>query len=250
MKEADRFSLNREKYKGYVMNVRKLFLFFAAAVLIIILGFFVSVQYKELCDKCLSLEVFTPESIRNYINGFGSWAVVVYIFLYALNTITLLPPIAIMSLSAGFLFGPVKGLIALTLGAFLGTSATFFISRYLGGRFVDKIVKGKARDFQQQLSRNGFFVIFPIRLIGFPPWELVNYVSGLSKIKYRDYISATMIGILPAIVIQVFFSDRISNFNPKDPVLYIAVGAFIVLAVVPAMILKARKKKAMGADDE
>ena len=48
-----------------------------------------------------------------------------------------------------------------------------------------------------------YLVILPIRLIGFPPWELVNYVSGLSKISYRDYITATMIGIFPAIVITI-----------------------------------------------
>jgi len=70
----------------------------------------------------------------------------------------------------------------------------------------------------------------------------VNYASGLSKISYKDYISATMIGILPAIVIQVFFSDRLSNFNLKDPTLYMAVGAFVLLAVIPAMVLKKKKK--------
>lgn len=208
---------------------------------------FALLQHQQNCPQCINLKLFTPEVIKHYIEGFGPWAIVVYVLLYAANTISLLPPIAIMSLSAGFLFGPIKGLVALTAGSFLGTTATFFISRYFGGALVDKLAKGeKTRAFQKKLGEKGFFVILPIRLIGFPPWEIVNYVSGLSEIKYKDYISATMLGIFPAIVIQVFFSDRLSNFNFKDPTLYAAVGAFFLLAIVPTMILNAKKKRKLN----
>lgn len=229
--------------KGLTMNIKKLFIPFIMAVAAVAVVAYLFIHHQQNCLQCSVSKAFTPEVIKHYIGGFGPWAIVVYVLLYAVNTISLLPPIAIMSLSAGFLFGPVWGLVALTLGSFLGTSATFFISRFFGGKFVDKIVKGKGAEFQEKLGRNGFAVILPIRLIGFPPWELVNYASGLSKISYKNYISATMIGIMPAIVIQVFFSDRLSNLNLKDPILYMAIGAFVLLAVVPAMILKAKKGK-------
>jgi uncharacterized membrane protein YdjX (TVP38/TMEM64 family) len=224
------------------MNVKKLFIpFVVAAVAVIFVGA-LFIQHQNNCLQCSVVQTFSPDVIRHFIGGFGPWAVIIYVLLYTVNTVSILPPIAFMSLSAGFLFGPVLGFIALSLGSFLGTSATFFISRYFGGEFVDRMTKGKAVEFQRNLGKNGFLVILPIRLIGFPPWELVNYVSGLSKIAYRDYISATMIGIMPAVIIQVFFSDRLSSFNLKDPTLYMAVGAFVLLAVVPAVIIKNKKK--------
>lgn len=228
------------------MKDKKLFIPFGIAFAAVILIGTLFIQHQQHCLQCSVAKVFTPEVIKHYIGGFGLWAIIIYILLYVVNTISLLPPIAVMSLSAGFLFGPIYGFIALTLGAFLGTSATFFIARYFGKGIVDKIVKGKVADFQEKLSKNGFMVILTIRLIGFPPWELINYVSGLSKISYRDYISATMIGIMPAIIIQVFFSDRLSNFNLKDPTLYMAVGAFVLLAIIPTMILKVKKNKTKG----
>ena len=227
------------------MNAKKLFIPFVVSSLAISLIALALYQHQNNCHVCINLKLFSPEVIRHTIQGFGSLAVVVYIFLYALNTISLLPPIAFMSLSAGFLFGPVKGMVALTLGSFLGTSATFFISRFFGGKIVEKFSKGKVAEFQEKLSKNGFLVILPMRLVGFPPWEVVNYVSGLSKIKYRDYVTATMIGIFPAIVIQVFFSDRLTKLNPKDPALYVAVGAFILLAVIPAILLQLKKQKGL-----
>jgi len=223
------------------MNTKKLLVPFALAALALTFVAGLLIEHQDQCLQCSVVKTFTPDVIRHFIGGFGPWAIVIYIFLYTVNTISLLPPIAIMSLSAGFLFGPLWGFIALSLGAFCGTSATFYISRYFGQSFVEKRLKGKAASFQEKLVKNGFMVILPVRLIGFPPWELVNYVSGLSKISYRDYISATMIGIMPAIVIQVFFADRVSNFDLQDPTLYMAVGAFVLLAVIPAMILKKKK---------
>lgn len=212
---------------------------------VIILGTgYALLKHHQLCPTCYSFKIFSPMVIKHFVESFGPWGMGVYIFLYILNTISLFPPIAIMSLSAGFLFGPVKGFVALSAGAFLGTSATFFLARQFGAPIVAKFVKGeKAMKFQENLGKNGFFVILPIRLVGFPPWEVVNYVSGLSKITYRAYISATMIGILPAIVIQVFFSDRLASFDLKDPTLYMAIGAFVLLAVVPAFYLNKIKSK-------
>ena len=200
-------------------------------------------NHQNHCPLCISLKAFTPEVIKHYILGFGPWALGVFIGLYTLNTISLLPPIGIMSLAAGFIFGPVKGTVALMMGAFLGTTATFFISRFFGGRFVDRIIKGKAKEFEASLNKNGFKVILFIRLIPLIPWEVVNYASGISNIKYRDYIFATLLGIFPSVVIQTFFTDRLSNFNLKDPTLLIAVGAFFLLGAIPAIYLKNKKKK-------
>jgi len=224
------------------MNSKKLVIPFIVALVSVIVVSVVFIEHQKGCLQCSVTQTFSPDVIRHFIGGFGPWAILVYILLYTANTISIIPPIALMSLSAGFLFGPILGFIALMLGSLCGTSVTFFISRHFGGEFVDKMTKGRAVEFQNKLSKNGFLVILPIRLIGFPPWELVNYASGLSKISYKDYITATMIGIMPAVAIQVFFSDRISSLNLKDPTLYMAVGAFVLLAVIPTIIIKGKNK--------
>lgn len=222
------------------------------AIIIMVLGgsiFFLAAQHGEFCPSCL-IKSLNPEVIRHYIEGFGPWAILVYVALYIVNTMTLIPPIAFMSLSAGALFGPIWGTVALTTGAFCGTTATFFVSRYLGGGLVDRFVKGRAEEFNKRFSENGFVVLLPIRLIGFPPYEFVNYAVGLSKISYRDYIAATMLGMSPAIIIQVLLADRLVNFSWKDPVLYIAVGMFIAMGVITGKIIKkkqAEDKAAMAA---
>ena len=222
------------------MNMRKFFI--GLVFLLCVVGaviFFVMIHQKY----CLSCLVENGESVRHYIESFGSLAIVVYVLLYALNTVILVPPIAFMSLSAGVIFGAVWGMIALSLGAFLGTTITFMISRFMGGRYVDRFVKGRAERFNERLAKSGFVVLLPMRLIGFPPYEFVNYACGLSKITYKDYISATMLGMMPAIVIQVLLADRLTNFSWQDPVLYGAVIMFIAMGIITGKIIKKRKEK-------
>jgi len=223
--------------------VKPLKLIVPLIILVLVIGAIIYGAYThlEFCPSCIAKSL-NPEVIRHYIEGFGSWAIVVYVLLYTVNTLTLIPPIAFMSLSAGAIFGPVWGTVALTLGAFCGTTVTFIISRFFGGKLVDKFVKGKAADFNAKLSKRGFVVLLPIRLIGFPPYEFVNYASGLSKISYKDYISATMLGMSPAIIIQVLLADRLANFSWKDPVLYVVVLLFIGMGVITGKIIKKQQK--------
>jgi uncharacterized membrane protein YdjX (TVP38/TMEM64 family) len=225
------------------MKISYIIISLVATVLIVLAGYGY-LQHVKTCDVCLSFASFTPETIRHYVRSFGPWGIGAYVLLYVINTMTLVPPIAFLSLSAGALFGPIGGTIALGLGAFCGVTATFIVSRTIGGRLIDRFVKGKAAAFNEKLGRNGFLVLLPIRLIGFPPYEFVNYASGLSKISYKDYIAASMIGMAPAIIIQVLLADRLTRFDPKDPLLYIAAALFIAMIAVTSMIIKKKQAKA------
>ncbi len=223
------------------MKLSKIIISFILLALAIGALFYGIQNHIKICPSCIGKSL-NPEAIRHYIEGFGPWAIGVYVILYSVNTLILIPPIAFMSLSAGAMFGPIGGTIALALGSFCGTSVTFVVARFFGGRLVDKFVKGKAADFNEKLSKRGFVVFLPMRLIGFPPYEFVNYASGLSKISYKDYITATMLGMSPAIIIQVLLADRLANFSWKDPVLYVVVVLFIGMGIITGKIIKKQQQ--------
>ncbi len=93
--------------------------------------------------QCINLKALTPASIRDYIQGFGRFSVIIYIIAYALNTISIVPPIAVLSLAAGLIFGKIWGALYLMIGALLGTTCTFFISRFFGRHIAERLLKGK-----------------------------------------------------------------------------------------------------------
>lgn len=195
-------------------------------------------NHIDVCFSC-ALKNINGETIQHFIGGFGNWGIVIYVFLYTANTFTpFVPPIFFMSLSAGVLFGPVVGTIALTLGTFCGTTAAFFTARYVGRSWIEKLIQGKGADIYDKLSQNGFFILLPMRLVGLPPYGIIDFICGLSKMKYVDFAAATMLGAAPWIITQVLLADRIANFNPKDPVLWGSAIAFVLMIVITSKIVK------------
>lgn len=179
----------------------------------------------------------SPEALRGWIGQFGALGPFVYVFLYALNTVTLLPPIGILSLTAGLAFGPAAGFLAIMAGAMIGTSATFFISRRLGRSSVERVLKGRFKSLDERLEQRGFQTVFFFRVIPIVPYEPLNYVSGLSKITFRDYIGATFLGLLPGAAAAAFLGDAL--LEPFSKRFFIVAGAY---ALYTAAVLVASSK--------
>lgn len=214
--------------------------------LLIGLGIIAGVWWVVKC-QCVNLALLTPAALRDFIQSFGKFAVLVYIIAYALNTISIMPPIAALSLTAGLAFGAMWGAFYLMLGAMIGTSATFMISRCFARNLIDKILKGRFKGLDEKLGRNGFTTILFFRVIPLVPYEVLNYASGLSSIKFRDYFLATLLGLIPGIVIAVFFGGSLGEIKEfKDifaPKFLIAMGLMVIVIAIPAIYSALRKKR-------
>lgn len=199
--------------------------------------------------QCVHFKSLTPAALRDFIQSFGKLAVFVYIIAYALNTISIVPPIAALSLTAGLAFGEVRGAIYLMTAAMIGTTATFIISRYLGRVLIEKMLKGKFKDLDEKLAKNGFMTILFFRVIPLVPYEILNYAGGLSRIKFKDYFFATFLGLIPGVIVAAFFGGSLGEIKSmRDmfaPKFLIAIGLMVIIIAVPGIyqILKKRVKK-------
>ncbi|MDD5408720.1 MAG: TVP38/TMEM64 family protein [Candidatus Omnitrophica bacterium] len=196
--------------------------------------------------QCVNLNGLTPAAFRDYLRGFGRWAPVIFISAYALDTVLMVPPIGALSLAAGLAFGRFWGAVILMAGAMLGTSITFFISRLSGRALFERIIKGKLKNLDELLEKKGFVTILFFRIIPLVPYEALNYASGISKIKFKDYFLATFLGLIPGVIISAFFGGSLGEIGSfKDifaPKFLIAAGLLIVIIAIPA-VYKAIKKR-------
>ncbi len=204
--------------------------------------------------QCVNLKALTPASIRDYIRSFGNFAVAAYIAAYILNTISIVPPIAPLSLTAGLAFGSVPGAVYLMLAAMIGTSVTFFISRFFGRDLVEKALKGKFRDLDEKLERNGFMTVLFFRVVPLVPYEVLNYFCGLSKIKFRDYFWATFLGLIPGVIVAAFFGGSLGEIQSISdiftPRFFVAVGLMALIIIIPTLYKVMKKRRGMGSTPE
>lgn len=183
--------------------------------------------------KILNMDI-GPNDIQKYVTSFGKLAPLVYIIMFALVPLTLFPD-SILAIGGGIIFGLTKGYIYTLIGALLGASLSFYISRKLGRNFVKKITKEKVDYIEEMINTKGFFVILLLRLIPLFPFDVISYGAGLTNIKYRDFIFATIIGTIPGIL--VFTNIGAQSVDIGSNSFYLSIMALILL-ILSSIVLK------------
>ena len=209
------------------MNKKNILKVLFGIIILILLCWLVKAQFHN-------FKQFTPDTVRDFLDTFGKKAAIVYILAYALNTILPFPPLAILSLTAGLAFGKLWGAVYLMTGAMLGASVAFFLSRLLAKSIVEKALKGKIKDFDEAMKTKGFVTVLFFRLIPIIPHEVLNYASGLTKISFRDYFFATLIGIIPGVIINAYFGGELGKV---DSIRELISFKFIITAVVVIAVI-------------
>ena len=187
---------------------------------------------------------FSQENLRLFIASFGAWAPIVFGVLYVIAApVPFLAPV--LSAVGGLLFGALWGTLLVIGVATLSALVPFAISRQLGRDWVETKLQGKKIDqlYQRSEGQGGLMFVLTMRLIPVIPWEIQNYLSGLTKVSVVSYIVGTVLGIIPGSFSIVFLGSAASN--PRSWQFYVAIGLNVVMmAIVPAVALMVRKRKA------
>jgi uncharacterized membrane protein YdjX (TVP38/TMEM64 family) len=176
-----------------------------------------------------------PQIIADFIDGFGLWAPVIFILLFAVRPFIFFPA-TILSLSAGLLFGTQKAILLLLIAENLSALVSYSIGKYFGAVIISKFDnKNKAlRMFETYFHTNDFITILSLRLI-FAPFDLVGYVAGATAIPYRSFAVATFVGIIPGLLMSAFLGGSLAN--PYY------IGVAVILFVVALSLSKFIKKR-------
>ncbi|KTD24694.1 putative integral inner membrane protein [Legionella lansingensis] len=142
---------------------------------------------------------FILEGIKNL----GWLAPVLFLLLYAIATVLLLPTM-VLTLAGGALFGPVYGIFLNLLGASFGAALAFCISRHLATDWFATKRGPKINKLIQGVEENGWQFVALLRLLPIIPFNLVNYGLGLTKIKFSHYIITTFIFLTPAEIVYTY----------------------------------------------
>lgn len=179
-----------------------------------------------------------PRSVRDFVLSFGLLAPLAFI---ALFTVAPLAPFfnAVLAMAGGLIFGLWQGSALIMLGAFCGGTVGFWIARKFGD-WVRKRKKGpNLQGLEREMRKNGFLIVLLLRLIPLVPFDLISYGAGFSSIRYRDYILATMLGIIPGVLVYANIGANALQIDSQG--FYLALALLVGLTVV-SLLLKKRLK--------
>ncbi|MBQ7931992.1 MAG: TVP38/TMEM64 family protein [Clostridia bacterium] len=173
----------------------------------------------------------TVENIVNFTPENPVLAVGIMLLLFAFKSVTFVIYGSILYAVNGILF-PLPFAILLNMaGSAIMATLPFLIGRRKGSGLLVKLTEKypKLSVLRKLPSENGFFLSMVIRLMGYLPGDVVSMYFGASGIRYREYLTGTLIGLTPSIVI--FTVMGMSADDVTSPAFIISVCCEILTAL-------------------
>lgn len=155
---------------------------------------------------------FNPDELRLWIERFGILAPIVFVLLQAAQVIFAPIPGQAVALVAGYLFGPVAGTFYSLTGVLIGSAIAFSLARRYGRSFVESMVHEDAVSrFDSFVDRVGIPGLIAFVIIPGLPDDVVCFLSGLTKWRFRTFMFAITLGRLPAYVLTVYAGGELAS---------------------------------------
>jgi len=179
--------------------------------------------------------------VQQHVMRWGAWSAISYPFLYACCNVLLLPG-GVLSIGAGFFFGLWWGFAIALFGNVVGAAISFFISRSLGRQWMKRKLS-RNRTFvalEPAIDREGWKIILLSQLHPLFPTSLLNYLYGLTRIRFRTCMLWVAIGQAPGLFLysylgtlgQLGLNLARGKTHPRVVEYWVWLGGFGVAAII------------------
>jgi uncharacterized membrane protein YdjX (TVP38/TMEM64 family) len=195
--------------------------------------------------------------VRDWVNAFigwieqrGAWGVVVFIAAYVAATVLFFPG-SLLTIAAGLAFGLWRGIVIVSVGSTLGAGLAFLLGRYLARAKVEKGAKHnpKFAAMDKAIAERGWEVVALLRLSPLIPFNLSNYLYGLTKIGFWPYLAASWAGMLPGTFLYVYIgaAGREATRGETNAWKWALFGAGLLATIIVTVWISRAARKAMPA---
>ena len=186
------------------------------------------------------------KGLDTVVQSAGPLGPVVFVLIYTLGILFL--PATPFTIAGAVIFGKFEGMLYNLAADSLGASISFYLGRYFLHGVARGFLETRMPWLDRKAAEEGFSVIFYLRIFWFP-FIVLNYAAGATRIRFRDYLLGTVLGLLPPVFIFTYFVGAMKEVlatyrRPADlmtfdllfPVLLLVVSFFL-----PTVLKRLRK---------
>ena len=177
--------------------------------------------------------------LRDFVEGFGPAAPLIFILGYAIATAAFLPGTP-LTLLGGLAFGPVFGTIYVVVGATTGLTLAFLVARYAARGLIASWVEenDRLRKLDGEVERQGWRILVVTRLVPLFPFNLQNYAYGLTRIGLGTYVLVSAVCIIPGVVAYTFAGGSVTSGDLTRTFVFLGIAAifFVLLSLIPGWL--------------
>jgi uncharacterized membrane protein YdjX (TVP38/TMEM64 family) len=183
------------------------------------------------------------ENIIVFLKSYGIYAIIVSLLIdIFINALGFLPSIFI-STANGLLFGLPIGILVSWIAETIGVIISFIIMRYFLKESAEKLIENNKflNNINNKSDENGFKFMLIARMLPYFPSGILTAIGAVSKISFRDYVIANLIGKFPSTALEVILGHDLVNFGENK--LRLSIIITLLLLIYFWYLWKNKKKK-------
>lgn len=141
-------------------------------------------------------------------------------------------PITLLIVATSLVFTTAWALVYALGGSLAAAALNFGVGRLLGDGFVGRIGGERWNRLNQRLSQSGVLAVFTLRILPVAPFLVVNLAAGASKLRFRDFMLGSLLGMAPGVLTITVFSGLVTRLihhpSPKSIAILVAGGATLL----------------------
>lgn len=188
------------------------------------------------------------ESYSQWVRGLGAGGVAAFALAYVLATLMLVPGAA-MTIAGGLAFGWWSAPLVL-ISATLGATLAFLASRYFMHARVGRMIESRPRmnAIIEAVNEEGWVALTLMRLSPLIPFNVQNYLLGITNVSTGTYFASTITGMLPGTLLGTYVGvlgrQAAQGETSTLQWVFLACGLAATVLVVVLISRKARQKLA------
>ncbi|MDP3277003.1 MAG: VTT domain-containing protein [Deltaproteobacteria bacterium] len=191
-------------------------------------------------------------SLIEVMRNSGVKGVAIYLLVYGIGGAVAAPK-APFHVLAGFVYGPVWGVLAALGGVLCASSVAFGLGRTALRGVVRRRLSGNPtwEALQEVLEEDGLRMVGLVRMTPVVPQNFFSFAASSTRIRYPVYALGTLIGLLPIICFQAYVGSIMESAAAiargeqaaGAPAIAAAVGGLILSAVGLTLVMRLARKK-------
>jgi uncharacterized membrane protein YdjX (TVP38/TMEM64 family) len=156
--------------------------------------------------------VVSPQHIVDWAHEWGAswWAPLVAMAAYTPVTFTLFPR-PLLTLFLVVAFGPWLGGLYAYAGILVASAATYHAGRKMRRDSVRRIAGAKLDRIVPVLKMHGILAMTLLRVVPLAPFAVLGIIAGAVRLRLRDLLVGTAIGMLPGLAATMLFGDQLET---------------------------------------
>jgi uncharacterized membrane protein YdjX (TVP38/TMEM64 family) len=186
-------------------------LFFGGLIAIKVFGLQTYVQLEFLQKHLPAVDAYIAE---HFLSAIG-----LYLLSFITASLLSLPGSSVFLTAAGLLFNPLLGSLLAVIGATLGATGLFLLSRYVIGDSIQNKFTTQLTRVNKELEIHGSYYLLLMRILSFLPFCVINILSGFTLITLPTFIWTTALGVAPAALVYSLMGQHLRTTHTLDMLL-------------------------------